>query len=184
MVKKSSGKKEKKEIKKKKETEKKEESGGKSLNDAFSDDDDVEYAKSKPRKIEKKAGKGDIETVAKNLESSLAKAEREVEELTEELKGHVDLSEKKPIQIKKSKPIAEIKKGDKIKVDGLTLEVDAHYVLIDHGTTKEMTIECFDSKTDKDYQLRYFSDQVETTLEFYELEEIIYNRIDVTKIEW
>jgi len=31
--------------------------------------------------------------------------------------------------------------GDKIKVDGIEFEVDAHYVLIDHGKTKEMTIE-------------------------------------------
>ncbi len=150
--------------------------GGMSLSDAFGDDEDVEYGKSKPRKISKS------EAVAKNLEKSLMKAEEEIEEI-EKSQG-VDLSEKEPVKIKASKPIAQIKKGDKIKVDSLNLEVDSHYVLIDHSTTKEMTIECFDSKTDKEYQLRYFSDQVETTLEFYELEEIIYNKVPIKKVEW
>ena len=88
------------------------------------------------------------------------------------------------IKTKSSKPIAQIKKGDKIKVDSLTLEVDAHYVLIDHGSTKEMTIELFDQKTDKDYQIRYFTNQVETSIEVYELQEIIYRKLDVKKIEW
>lgn len=160
----------------KKTAKKSEKEGGMSLDDAFGDDDNVEYAKSKPRKISKN------EVVAKKLEKSLMKAEEEIEEI--EKSGGVDLSEREPIKIKSSKPIAQIKKGDKIKVDSLNLEVDSHYVLIDHGTTKEMTIECFDPKTDKDYQLRYFSDQVETTLDFYELEEIIYNKVPIKKVEW
>ena len=88
------------------------------------------------------------------------------------------------IKIKSSKPIAEIKKGDKIKVDSLNLEVDTHYVLIDHGGTKEMAIELFDPKKDKDYQLRYFSDDSKDTLEFFELDEIVYNRVEVKKVEW
>jgi hypothetical protein len=96
----------------------------------------------------------------------------------------VTLEEKTQVQVKASKPISQIKKGDKMKVDSLTLEVDAHYVLIDHGSTKEMTIELFDPKTDKEYQLRYFADQVETSIEFYELNEIIYNRKEMKKIEW
>ncbi|MBX4212474.1 hypothetical protein KW787_03420 [Candidatus Pacearchaeota archaeon] len=86
--------------------------------------------------------------------------------------------------VKASKPLAKVKKGDIIKVDGRPLEVDAHYVLIDHGATKEMTVELFDSKTDKDFQLRYFSDQIDTSLEFYELAEIIYNKKSFKKIEW
>ena len=86
--------------------------------------------------------------------------------------------------IKGSKPVSQIKKGDKIKVDTLTLEVDAHYVLIDHGSTKEMVIECFNPKTDKDYQIRYFSDQTETSIEAYELQEIVYSKLKVKKIEW
>lgn len=127
---------------------------GVSLDDAFADDDDVEYAKAKPKKVQPKAEKSEIK---ENVEE---------------------------IKIKASKPISKIKKGDKIKVDSLTLEVDAHAILIDHGSTQEMAIELFDPKTDKDYQLRYFSDQVERTLEFYALVEIIYNKIPVQKIEW
>ncbi len=89
------------------------------------------------------------------------------------------------INLKQSKPIKEIKKGDKIKVDSLNLEVDAHIVMIEHDqNTKEMSIELFDPKTDKDYQLRYFSNNIETSLQFYELKEIVYNPVDVKKIEW
>lgn len=89
------------------------------------------------------------------------------------------------VKIKASKPITELKKGDKIKVNSLILEVDANIVLIDHGKTKEMAIECFDPKKDKDYQLRYFSDRVAESLEFYELDEIVYNKVeDIKKVEW
>jgi hypothetical protein len=88
------------------------------------------------------------------------------------------------IKIKGSKPIVEIKKGDKIKVDSLDLEVDAHIVLIDHGSTKEMAIECFNPKTDKDYQIRYFADRVGESIEVFELDEIVYNRMDVREVEW
>ncbi len=86
--------------------------------------------------------------------------------------------------IKKSKPISEIKKGDKVKVDGMTLEVDAHVILMEHSDNNEMAIELFNPKTDKDYQLRYFDDNVEGTLEFYELQEIIYTKVEIKKIEW
>jgi len=85
----------------------------------------------------------------------------------------------------KSKPIEKIKKGDFVTVDGKKYEVDAHYVLIDHGTTKEMCIELFDPKTDVDYQLRYFSDQAEETLDFYELVKgVMYEKKGYAKIEW
>lgn len=86
--------------------------------------------------------------------------------------------------VKQSKKITTIKKGDFITVNGKKLEVDAHYVFEDYKTTKEMLIELFDPKTDKDYQLRYFSDQVEETLKFYELKEIVYEETDIDKIEW
>ena len=100
----------------------------------------------------------------------------------EESSGTIDLGDIKYLKVKGSKPISQIKKGDKMKVDGLTLEVDSHYVLIDHEKTKEMAIELYDSKTDKDYQLRYFSDQMETSMEFYELDEIVYNKKDADKV--
>ncbi|HIG51965.1 TPA: hypothetical protein EYQ19_00865 [Candidatus Pacearchaeota archaeon] len=88
------------------------------------------------------------------------------------------------VKIKSSKDISKIVKGDKIKVDGKEYEVDTHYVLIDHGNSKEMAIELFDSKTDKDYQFRYFNDRIEESLEFYELKEIMYERIETKKVEW
>ncbi|MBU0906764.1 MAG: hypothetical protein KKD18_06945 [Nanoarchaeota archaeon] len=128
---------------------------GLSLDDAFADDEDVEYAKPKPKKkLVQKLGRQE------SFDSGIETA------------------------VKGSKPIGKIKKGDKIKVDGLILEVDAHVVLIDHGTTKEMAIECFDPKADKDYQIRYFDDQVDTSIEVYSLEEIVYSRMKVRKIEW
>ncbi len=85
---------------------------------------------------------------------------------------------------KQSKKISELKKGDAVVVNGKKLEVDAHYVFEDYKTTKEMLIELFDSKTDKDYQLRYFDDQIEETLKFYELKEIVYEEVEIVKIEW
>jgi len=145
--------------------------GGLSLDDAFSDDDNVEYGKTKPRKIKKKRGIDEEEL------------EEEIEEIERETGNGID-TEQEEVEIKASKPIGKIKKGDKIKVDSLNLEVDAHIVLIDHGTTKEMAIECFDSKTDRDYQVRYFLDNVESSIEFYELEEIIYNKKKIKRIEW
>jgi len=85
---------------------------------------------------------------------------------------------------KQSKKISELKKGDFVTVNGKKLEVDAHYVFEDYKTTKEMLVELFDPKTDKDYQLRYFSDQLEDTLKFYELKEIVYEEAEIDKIEW
>jgi hypothetical protein len=129
---------------------------GMSLDEAFGDEEDVEYAESKPSK-----------------------------KLSQTKKSSSAADSDTPIKVKSSKPIISLKKGDKIKVDSLNLEVDANVVLIDHGATKEMAIECFDSKTDKDYQLRYFADRIPDSIEFYELDEIVYNRVDnVKKIEW
>jgi len=88
------------------------------------------------------------------------------------------------VKIKQSKPVAEIRKGDKVKVNGKELEVDSHYVMIDHGDTKEMAIELFDPKTDLDYQLRYFNDRIEESIEFYELKEIMYSKVELEKVEW
>ena len=88
------------------------------------------------------------------------------------------------VKIKASKDISKIVKGDIVKVDGKPYEVDAVEVLIDHGKNKEMAIEVFDKKTDKDYQLRFFDDNVEGTMEFYELKEIVYDRVNLEKVEW
>jgi hypothetical protein len=174
-IKKTNDKKE-KNVKKTKaeEAEEEEHSGGASLDDAFADDDDVEYAPSKPKK-EKKGKKG-----KNNVEEEIEEAEEEVEEIESAVNGGV---EQGPIAIKASKPVVKVKKGDRIRVDGKEYTVDQHYVLIDHGATKEMAIEIYD-KDDKDYQIRYFNDQVETTMEFYELQEIMFIKKRVQAIEW
>lgn len=156
----------------KKEVEVEEEhSGGASLDDAFGDDEDVSYAESKPKKEKKKKSEDDD-------------LDEEVEEELDEIQHAENSVERGEIEIKQSKPVTKIKKGDKIKIDGVEYEVDAHYVLIDHGTTKEMTIEIFDPKRDKDFQLRYFDDQLEATLDLYELQEILYVKRAFKKVEW
>ncbi len=145
----------------------------------------------KPSKREKKMvfeveGDNDDlgEDISVDLDDDSGSDEGERSESEEEdTNGDID-GEIKYLKVKASKPVSQIKKGDKVKVDNLNLEVDSQYILIDHGKTKEMAIELFDPKTDKDYQLRYFSDQVETSIEFYELEEIVYNKKDAEKVEW
>jgi len=108
--------------------------------------------------------------------------DKELDNIEEKFEGADEV--KRDIKIKASKDISNIKKGDKIKVDGVEYEVDAHYVLIDHGTTKEMAIELFD-KNDKDFQIRYFNDNAEGTLDFYELQgEIMFIKKPFSKIEW
>ena len=82
------------------------------------------------------------------------------------------------------KPLTELKKGDKLKVDGVEMEVDAHYVMIDHKANKEMAIEIFDPKKDEDFQIRYFDDRIEESVDFFELKEIVYSRKEIKKIEW
>jgi len=109
--------------------------------------------------------------------------DKELDEIEEKFEGSGE-EIKRDIKIKASKDISKIKKGDKIKVDGVEYEVDAHYVLIDHGTTKEMAIELFD-KNDKDFQIRYFNDNAQETLDFYELQgEIMFMKKPFSKVEW
>ena len=168
---------------KKKDLENEERDEGVSLDDAFSDSDDVEYGESKPRREKKKSKEKEDKLNDEEMEEELEEVEEEVGEIEKEINGSKD-DRSTNIILKASKPVKNIKKGDKIKVDGTILEVDQHYVLIDHKTTKEMAIECFDPKTNKEYQIRYFDDQVEGTIEFYELQEIMYLKKQVHKIEW
>jgi hypothetical protein len=90
------------------------------------------------------------------------------------------------IKIKKqSKPIEKLKKGDKVVVDGHSLEIDDHYVFMKHKDTTEMILELFNPKTEKEYQLRYFDDQVESSLEFYYLQnEFQYVKAESVKEVW
>jgi hypothetical protein len=91
------------------------------------------------------------------------------------------------VKLKKSNPIGRVKKGDTVKIDGKPYEVDEHYVLIDHGNTKEMAIEVFDPKAKEgegEGQIRYFSDNVEETISFYVMKAIMYESQEIEKIEW
>jgi len=110
--------------------------------------------------------------------------DKELNEIEEKFEGSGE-EVKRDIKIKASKDISKIKKGDKIKVDGVEYEVDAHYVLIEHPVNKEMAIEVFNPNTGVDYQVRYFNDQVEGTVDFYELQgEIMFVKKSFSKIEW
>jgi hypothetical protein len=109
--------------------------------------------------------------------------EKELDEVEAEVGGAPGDDLERDITVKASKPISKVKKGDKVKVDGKEYEVDSHYVLIDHGGTKEMAIEVFSGE--QDYQIRYFDDQVERTIDFYELQgEIMFVKKPCKKIEW
>jgi hypothetical protein len=154
----------------KKKAVEKDEEEGMSLDDAFGDDDDVEYAPAKPKKTPKKKKDDELDD----------EIEEEVEEL-EKLENGVEQGE---YAIKASKSISKVKKGDRVWVDDVEFTVDAHIVLIEHGSTNEMALEIFDPASDKDYQLRYFSDQVERTMEFYELKDILYVKRVFKKVEW
>lgn len=147
---------------------KEEEERGVSLDDAFGDDEDVEYAKPKPAKVKKKSDKDDLDDIVDGAEGVVDK---------------ISGGSSEPPKVKGSKPINKVKKGDTMKIDGIEVEVDAHYALMDHGGTKEMAIEVFD-KNDHDYQIRYFDDQVESTIEVYELQEIIYLRKACKSVSW
>lgn len=140
-----------------------------------------EEKKGKKAKAEDDEDELDSGESEEELSSDIEIAEEEIKKLGKVING---LDEAKKVNVKASKPISELAKGDKVKVDGLELEVDAHYILMDHGKTKEMAIELFNPKTDKDYQLRYFSDQVDTSLEFYELQEILYVKKGCDRVEW
>ncbi|SRR3990167_7173193 len=131
-----------------------------------------------------KTKKKEVEESEKELGEDIEDAEEDVKKLGSVISNISNDEVVNRIAIKGSKPISQLKKGDKVKVDGVQYEIDAHYILIDHGRTKEMTIEIFNPKTDKDYQLRYFSDQAETSMEFYELQEIVYVRRSLERVEW
>ncbi len=90
------------------------------------------------------------------------------------------------IEVKKqSKPIMEIKEGDKIHINGKEMIVDKHFVFMNHGNMKEMIIEFYNPENEREYQLRYFDDQVESSIETYELQsDFQYVRREPKTIEW
>ena len=68
-----------------------------------------------------------------------------------------------------SKPIAELKEGDKVWINDKEMIVDKHYLFQDHGDTREMIVEVFNKENEREYQVRYFDDQVDSSIEVYEL---------------
>jgi len=86
---------------------------------------------------------------------------------------------------KQSKPLGKLNKGDKLFVNGKEMKVDSQYVFMDHGDMNEMIIEFFNEENGREYQLRYFDDQIETSIEVYELQgEFQYVRREPKTIAW
>ena len=86
---------------------------------------------------------------------------------------------------KKSKPLIELKEGDKISVNGKEMIVDKQYLFIDHGITKEMIIEFYNKESEREYQMRYFEDQQDSSIEIYELQgDFQYTRREPKTLAW
>ena len=86
---------------------------------------------------------------------------------------------------KQSKPLPKVTEGDKISVNGKEMVVDKQYLFMDHGNTKEMIIEFFNPENSREYQLRYFDDQIESSIEIYELqEEFQYVKREPKDVSW
>lgn len=86
---------------------------------------------------------------------------------------------------KQSKPLGKLVKGDKFFINGKEMSVDNHFLFMDHGNTKEMIIEIFNPANEREYQVRYFDDQVETSIEVYELVgDFEYVRREPKSVAW
>ena len=86
---------------------------------------------------------------------------------------------------KQSEVIGKLGEGDKVWINGKEMVVDKQYLMQDHGDMKEMIIEVFNAENEREYQLRYFDDQVESSLEVYELvEDFQYVRREPKTISW
>ena len=86
---------------------------------------------------------------------------------------------------RRSKAIGGLKEGDKVWINGKEMVVDKQYLLEDHGDMKEMIIEVFNVESEREYQIRYFNDQVESSLEVYELQgDFQYVRREPKTIAW
>ena len=86
---------------------------------------------------------------------------------------------------KPSKDIGKLGEGDKFFINGKEMKVDKHYLFQDHGKMKEMIIEIFNAENEREYQVRYFDDQVETSIEIYELQsDFQYVRREPKTVRW
>jgi len=86
---------------------------------------------------------------------------------------------------KQSKAIDKLKEGDKLWINGKEMKIDKQYLLQNHGKMKEMIIEFFNPENEREYQIRYFDDQIESSLEVYELvDEFQYTRREPKTVAW
>lgn len=86
---------------------------------------------------------------------------------------------------KKSKPIGDLKKGDNFFINGKKMEVDKQFLFHNHKNMKEMIIEIFNPENNREYQIRYFDDQIESSIEIYELvEDFQYTRREPKSVGW
>ncbi len=84
-----------------------------------------------------------------------------------------------------SRPLGELVEGDKIWINGKAMVVDKQYLFQAHKDTNEMIIEVFNPENEREYQIRYFDDQVETSIEVYELQgDFQYVRREPKTIAW
>jgi hypothetical protein len=86
---------------------------------------------------------------------------------------------------KSSKPIGKLKEGDKFWINGKEMKVDKQYLFQAHKDTNEMIVEVFNPENEREYQIRYFDDQIETSIEIYELVgDFQYVRREPKTIRW
>lgn len=86
---------------------------------------------------------------------------------------------------KKSKDIGKLGEGDKFFINRKEMKVDKQFLFQDHGKMKEMIIEIFNEENEREYQVRYFDDQVESSIEIYELVgEFEYVRREPKSVAW
>jgi len=86
---------------------------------------------------------------------------------------------------KPSKDIGKLKEGDSFFINGKELKVDKQFLFQEHEKMKEMIVEIFNPDNEREYQVRYFDDQVMSSIEIYELVgEFEYVRREPKTIKW
>ena len=86
---------------------------------------------------------------------------------------------------KQSKDIGKLGEGDKFFINGKEMTVDKQFLFQDHEKMKEMIIEIFNPENEREYQVRYFDDQIDSSIEIYELVgEFEYVRREPKTVAW
>jgi len=86
---------------------------------------------------------------------------------------------------KQSKVLGKLKDGDSFFINGKEMKVDKQFLFQDHGKMKEWIIEMFNPENEREYQVRYFDDQLESSIEIYELlEDFEYVRREPKTVSW